>query len=354
MPHAPFDCPSKLETLLFAAGKVRKVSLPEIYDIKARTSIQRTWQDPKVCRTLPKVTEPEHWNDKLHACVRGEFFVQALKGCGKILDVGCGEGWPSLYLARSFPAVVGIDLSPEHIALARSTAELMRLSGIEFEIGLIEDLRFGDEEFDGVCFGGNVFTYGVSAEVMLRQVHRVLKPKGVFAFEQWPTDPSQPHFEQIGWFIDGGPPILHYSAGHGLYSRTYFIYIDPQTNQGRRLSELATRMDGELTAEQRKSCEEIKRDLEQGELGIVVEAIYAGVDRSLSAEELPRSPHEAGFADVTSWALPDARQFARSLEADGSLSKLPQDDVLPFIRALVSSAPRCPGWVHQWVTCRKV
>ena len=112
-------------------------------------------------------------------------------------------------------------------------------------------------------------------------------------------------------------------------------------------------MDGELSKEQRELCEEIKENLERDGLGNVIEAIYAGEDRCLASEEFPRLLRQAGFAEVTSWALPDARRFAESLEADQILPSLGQDDPGPFIRALVRAARRYPGWLYQWVTCRK-
>ena len=353
MASCPFDHPSALEQLLFEAGLVRRVSLAEIYDIKARTSIQRAWQDPEACVRQPNVHDPRQWYDKLHACTRGEFFVQALEGCNRILDVGCGEGWPSLYLARTFPHVTGIDLSPGHIALAQRSAEIVDLTNVEFRVERIETLEFADQEFDGVCFGGNVFTYDCDPAEMLFQLHRVLKTGGTFAFEQWPVDPAREPSERIGFFIDGGPPILHYCAGIGLVSRSYFIYIRPESNEGRHLSDLSQRMVGELSPEQRETCEAIKLEIENGELQLVEDAVYSGEDRSLSDDEFPRLLGEAGFVDVMSWALPDAVAFAQDLDRAGLLSRLRQEDLVPYLRALVKSSARCPGWTHTWVTCSR-
>jgi len=347
------NSPSKLEAMLFDASLVQQVPLSEMYDIKARASIMRSWLHPDACRHTPDVHDPQQWDTKLHACLRGEFFVQALRGCVKVLDVGCGEGWPSLYLARSFPNVVGMDLSPEQIDLAKQTAELMGLTSAEFRVARIEDLPFSDDEFDGVCFGGNVFTYGFDHVKMLREIRRVLKVGGTFAFEQWPVDPERTSFERIEWFIDGGPPILHYCAGCGLYARSYFIYIKPESQEGRRLAELAKHMMGELSADQRNVCEDIKRKIEGGALDIVEKAIFSGEDRSLSRDEFPRLLDQAGFTDAVCWALPNAPAFAMALEEEDILARLRQEDLTPCLRALVRSAPRTPGWEHDWVSCRK-
>jgi SAM-dependent methyltransferase len=350
----PVHQPSALEMQLFDAGLVELVPLAEIYDIKARTSIQRLWQDPAVLARRPDIHDPEQWDDKLHASLRGEFFVEALRGSRKILDVGCGEGWPSLYLARSFPEVVGIDLSPEHIALARQTAILLSLHNVDFQVEEIENLPFEEEHIDGVCFGGNVFTYNRDPAQMLAELNRVLTPGGVFAFEQWPVDADRPAFERVQWFIDGGPPVLHFGAGIGLYDRSYFIYIQPQSEQGSLLLDLATRMNGEISEEQQASCQIILNQIESGKLEMVQGVIYSGESRSLAVDDFPWLLQDAGFHEITSWVLPDARIFAQALQEEGRLAKFQQEDLIPILRALVRSAQQIPGWEHTWVTCRKV
>jgi SAM-dependent methyltransferase len=353
MTQFPVTGPTKVEMDLFSAGLVEKVSLATVYDIKANTSIQRSWQDPEVCTAIPDVQDPRQWNDKLRACMRGEFFACVLEDCTRVLDIGCGEGWPSLYLARSIPEVVGMDISPGHVALARNTAALMGLESVRFEVADIRSLPFDRESFDGVCFGGNVFTYGFDAAAMLREVSRVLRAAGVFAFEQWPISADRPAWQRVLFFIDGGPPILHYGAGIGLHSRSYFIYLKPDTRQGRRLAELAGRMEGELSDEQETACEEILAEIESGDMTFVEKAVYSGQDRSLAADEFPALLQAAGFAGFRSWALPNAQAFARSLKEVGILEHLRAEDLRPCLRALVRSAPTTSQWTHTWASCRK-
>jgi len=352
--------PTHLEKLLFDAEMVTLVSLAAIYDVKAGTTAQRAWQSAGVCRAPPDIHDPRAWDDKLHASVRGEFFVRAMRGCHRVLDLGCGEGFPSLYLATAIPEVVGIDVSAAHLALARNTARLMGLQNARFEQASIEDLPYPDGAFDGVCFGGNVFTYGYDPRRMLSEIHRVLAPGGpsagrggTFAFEQFAVDAGQPPWERTLWFIDGGPPIFHYGAGAGLCNREYLIYLDPSSAEGGRIAKLAQVVRDEyLTAEQTAAFEAVQAALESGRLEIIQKVWWAGEGRSLSAEEFPALLEEAGFSDVTSWALPDAVAFAQSLADQGVLGRLRQDDLRPCLCALVTSAPTSPGWQHACVTCR--
>ena len=348
----PVTDPSKLEMVLFDAGLIQKVPLAEIYDVKAGTSAQRASIDPEACRVKPDVHKPDDWGNELWANTRWEWFAYVLRDCQRVLDVGCGEGRPSLYLSHRLPGVVGIDISPANIALARNTARCVGLGRVSFEVGDIGNLPFPDASFDGVCFGGNVFTYQFDVPRMLQEIHRVLRPGGPFAFEQWPVDPDTPAHERIMWFIDGGPPIVHYNAGQGLQDRSYFIYIKPDSPQGQRLSQLATRMSGLLSEQQRRACEEVVDEIREGNVGIVERATYSGEYRSIAATELPQLLTGAGFADLTYWAVPDGRAFAESLQQSGVLDRLMQDDLLPYLRALVASSPRIDRWVEQ-VTCRK-
>jgi SAM-dependent methyltransferase len=350
----PVAHPTQFEKALFDAGLVARVSLAAVYDVKAATTAQRRWQRPEVVLATPDVHAPRSWDDQLHACLRGEFFGAAMSGCRRVLDVGCGEGFPSLYLATAVAEVVGIDVSPAHLALARNTARLMGLDNVRFEAATIEDLPFADGAFDGVCFGGNVFTYGSDPRRMLAEIRRVLAPGAPFVFEQRAIDPAQPPWERIMWFIDGGAPILHYGAGVGLHNREYLVYLDPQSEHGRRIADLSTRVRDEyLTPEQLAAFEAVKADIEGGRLDLVRRALWYGEGRSLAADEFPALLAAAGFADVRSWALPDAVAFAESLAAQGVLARLAPTDLRPCLRALVKGAPNASGWRHDHVTCRR-
>src|SRR5271165_4247572 len=64
--------------------------------------------------------------------------LAALIGAGKfhgdILDVGCGEGAISLYLAERGYRTVGLDLSPTAIELARAETAKRGLTTATFEV----------------------------------------------------------------------------------------------------------------------------------------------------------------------------------------------------------------------------
>lgn len=110
--------------------------------------------------------------------------VSAREGQGRALDVGCGAGVFSVWLAKHGLRVTGLDLMPEAIAMARAQAE-----GAEVPVELVcGDLFDYDPEqpfdvvFDSGCLhslvGGNVAAYR-------RQLLRWLAPGGDFVLDHW-------------------------------------------------------------------------------------------------------------------------------------------------------------------------
>ncbi|PYG00631.1 Methyltransferase domain-containing protein [Georgenia satyanarayanai] len=93
-----------------------------------------------------------------------------------VLEVGCGRGGGSSYLARyRGPATVtGVDLSRSAIALCRRHRHA---PGLSFVRGDALDLPFPDESFDVVVNVESSHCYP-SVEAFLREVHRVLRPGG--------------------------------------------------------------------------------------------------------------------------------------------------------------------------------
>jgi SAM-dependent methyltransferase len=78
-----------------------------------------------------------------------DLFQRHLPPGGAILDLGCGPGWTSLFLARAGFDVTGLDISERMIAIARERAGRERVSAA-FVVADMESFDLGDREFDGV------------------------------------------------------------------------------------------------------------------------------------------------------------------------------------------------------------
>ena len=61
--------------------------------------------------------------------------AQRLAGGGRVADIGCGQGWAALSVARAYPnaEVLGIDTDPGSIADAQAAAAAEGLAGVRFE-----------------------------------------------------------------------------------------------------------------------------------------------------------------------------------------------------------------------------
>ena len=110
-----------------------------------------------------------------------EFLVDALgiKPGMRVLDVGCGPGRHALTLARRGIEVVGVDLSPDFIQLARDAADADGLPAT-FEILDVRDLAY-DAGFDAavcLCQGGFGLLGGEDDAGVVERIVRSVHPAG--------------------------------------------------------------------------------------------------------------------------------------------------------------------------------
>ncbi len=106
-------------------------------------------------------------------------FPQGLVG-RRILDLGCGAGRTAACLHEARADVIGVDLSPALVNVARE-----RFPHISFEVGNAASLRFEDAAFDAVLVAKNSLDYIDSKErrmKAIREIWRVLRTDGRFVF----------------------------------------------------------------------------------------------------------------------------------------------------------------------------
>ena len=124
----------------------------------------------------------------------------------QILDVGCGIGGSSLYLAEKFGASTeGITLSPVQANRATQRAEAAGLSQrVGFQVADALAIPFPDESFD-LVWSMESGEHMPNKQKFLQECYRVLKPGGKFLMATWchrPTPPAltpdeQQHLEKI-------------------------------------------------------------------------------------------------------------------------------------------------------------
>ncbi|KNB54280.1 hypothetical protein AC230_05465 [Streptomyces caatingaensis] len=99
----------------------------------------------------------------------------------RVLDVGCGGGFTTEYLAARGAKVSGVDVSLALASAARTHAAASSLD-IGYAVGAGEQLPYADGVFSVVtCL--DVLEHVPSPGEVVREVHRVLAPGGMFLFD---------------------------------------------------------------------------------------------------------------------------------------------------------------------------
>lgn len=114
----------------------------------------------------------------------------------RVLDVACGSGEPAISVAQLLKGsgeVVGIDLSPAPLQVARERASKRQLTNVDFLQADVHQLPFEDECFDRVVSRMGVMFFSDLPQA-LREIRRVLKSGGRTSALAWGSM-RQPYFQ---------------------------------------------------------------------------------------------------------------------------------------------------------------
>jgi ubiquinone/menaquinone biosynthesis C-methylase UbiE len=102
----------------------------------------------------------------------------------RALEIGCGQGFGMEIILGRFGAdkVSGIDLDPQMVARAQKRISL-HAGRAEVSVGDVTAIQAADQSFDAV-FDFGVIHHVPAWEDAIREVWRVLKPGGIFVFEE--------------------------------------------------------------------------------------------------------------------------------------------------------------------------
>ena len=136
-----------------------------------------------------------------------------LGGSERVLDVGCGLGGPSRFLASHYGVrVSGVDLTAEFVRVAEMLTRRTGLAGqVDYRQGDALDLPFEEASFD-VVWSQNAAMNIADRDRLYRGVRRVLKPGGRLALQEVAAGPGGPPHFPVQWARE--PAISHlFSAG---------------------------------------------------------------------------------------------------------------------------------------------
>src|SRR5689334_19770406 len=99
----------------------------------------------------------------------------------RVLEVGCGAGQCSRWLATQGAQVVGLDLSERQLQHSRRLDDATGVV-VPTVCGTATALPFADASFDIVFSSFGALQFVADGQVMVDEVARVLRPGGTFAF----------------------------------------------------------------------------------------------------------------------------------------------------------------------------
>ena len=137
-----------------------------------------------------------------------------IKPC-KVIDIGCGEGFYSIYLASKGFDVLGIDLSEKAIEYAKENASRKGVN-VRFIAMDISDLKQLDEKFDFVFEWAIMHHIPLKKrETYVKNITNLLTKKGSYVSVSFNL--RNPYFGQQGKRVRVIPPGSQMPAGSKLY-----------------------------------------------------------------------------------------------------------------------------------------
>lgn len=107
-------------------------------------------------------------------------YKKQIKPKSKILEIGCGLGTESIFLALRGMNVTAIDISDSAIKTAKQLADIYKVN-VNWKVGNILNSSFEEDKFDVITDQG-CFHHLTDDErrIYLHQVQKILKPDGMF------------------------------------------------------------------------------------------------------------------------------------------------------------------------------
>jgi len=145
--------------------------------------------------------------------------IAALKPGESVLDLGSGGGFDCFLAARAVGpqgSVVGVDMTPDMLALARSNAVKGGYANVEFRLGEIEHLPVADASID-VIVSNCVINLSPDKPQVFREAYRVLRRGGRLAISDMVASGPLPEelradLEKHSQCISGATPVSELEA----------------------------------------------------------------------------------------------------------------------------------------------
>jgi len=134
-----------------------------------------------------------------------------IEGARQVLNVGCGIGVGSTYVARKYGChVAGVDISEKMIEWSRRRAREERVEDkVEFRVADVVELPFEADRFD-VVFCESVLGFVEDKPRAIRECMRVTKPGGYVGLNEtfWTQEPAPEIIERVKVAVGSSVPTI--------------------------------------------------------------------------------------------------------------------------------------------------
>lgn len=151
--------------------------------------------------------------------VRKDWISRQIAPHQTILDIGCGAGFLTNFLAQKGHSVTGIDLSETSLEIARLHDQT---HSVEYIRASAYHLPFEKTKFDVVC-ATDVLEHLEYPEKLIQEASRVLRPGGSFFFHTFNRTFASyiVVIKGVSWFVRNAPEDMH----------VYSLFIKPEELQ---------------------------------------------------------------------------------------------------------------------------
>jgi ubiquinone/menaquinone biosynthesis C-methylase UbiE len=189
-----------------------------------------------------------------------------LKSGETVLDLGSGGGLDCFLAARQVGEsghVIGVDMTPEMLARARSNAAQVSFQNVEFRAGYLEALPVDDNSID-VIVSNCVINLSPDKPQVFREMYRTLKPGGRIAVSDMVANrplPEEAHKDREGWCGCTTGALSNQEYTQELSKAGFVdIHLEPNVEAVMKANE-----SGRVQTQQKRSKEQMMEDLHNWE-----------------------------------------------------------------------------------------
>lgn len=121
---------------------------------------------------------------------------KVLKNTDNVLEIACGTGIITLGIAEQVNSVIGVDISPNMITIAKEKASKLSVNNVDFKIADGYSLQYEDNSFDAVLVFNSLHIVK-EPDSLIAETYRLLKPNGYLLTATDCYSESVPFFKTI-------------------------------------------------------------------------------------------------------------------------------------------------------------